>query len=321
MRRILFTLLLFCVAGLFGCRKDVDVDIKTYDAQQIQTYISANGITGMQKDLSGGDTTGIYYKILTPGTGDPVTYSDRVSLVFTVRSFDGQFISADTITNHVYNYLGHLSANNLPPGFTLAVLNILKNRGSRARVLVPSRLAYGSAGFGTGSSSGNNRIKGNQGLDYYINLVDNKQVYDKQKFTYVGDQSAYDDLAVKNYIAANNLTGYIPTASGLYYKVLQAGSGAAITSSSIVQIQYTSTLFNGLYTTDAYNTTDGTGVSIDLSAETRKGFVQGLLLSQPGAKMSFIMPSRLLFGDLVYGDATIPIFSCMRYDMNVLTVQ
>ncbi|GAB3916149.1 FKBP-type peptidyl-prolyl cis-trans isomerase [Mucilaginibacter boryungensis] len=322
MRKILFTLSLFCVTvAMYSCRKVTDVNIKQYDEQQIQTYISANGITGMNRDLSSGDTTGMYYKILTPGTGAVVKDSSLVSLVFTLRSFDGQFIAEDTIVNHVYNYLGHIGANNLPQGVRLGILNILKNKGGRMRLLVPSRLGYGTSGFGTGSSDGNNRIKGNQGLDYYINLVNNTQKYDPRFGTFVGRQDAYDDISVKNYITANNLTGYTKTASGLWYKETQAGSGAAITPTSIVTIQYTGTLFNGLLTSEQYNNSDGTGVNIDLANDTRFGLVEGIQLVKPGAKLSLIMPSRLAFGGQSYTDNTIPIFSCMRYDINVLSVQ
>jgi FKBP-type peptidyl-prolyl cis-trans isomerase FkpA len=308
MKQILFTLLFFCVAGLYSCRKSNDIDIKQYDEQQIQAYISANGLTGMQRDLSGGDTTGIYYKVLTQGIGKAIDYPDIVALVFTVRSFDGQFIATDTIVNHVYNFVGHINRNNLPNGVQLALINILKNKGGRMRLLVPSHLGYGSAGFGSGSSDGNNRIKGNQGLDYYINLID--------------DQAKYDDITVKNYITANNLTGYTKTTSGLWYKILQAGSGAVISTTSLVTVQYTGSLLNGLNTSDQYNSSDAsTGTIIDLGNDSRAGLVEGLQLTKPGAKLSLIMPSRLAFGYNTYGDSSIPIFSCMKYDINVISVQ
>jgi FKBP-type peptidyl-prolyl cis-trans isomerase FkpA len=322
MRKILFTLSLFCVvASLYSCRKVADINIKQFDDQQIQTYISANGLTGMTRDLSSGDTTGIYYKILTQGTGPVVSDSSLVSLVFTVQSFDGQFIASDTIANHVYNYLGHINENNLPLGVRLGILNILKNRGGRMRMLVPSHLGYGTSGYGTGSSDGNNRIKGNQGLDYYMSLVNNQQKYDPRYGTFVGRQDAYDDVSVKNYMTANNLTGYTKTASGLWYKETQAGTGAAITPSSIVTVQYTANLFDGLLTSEAYNIGDGTGVAIDLGNDTRYGLIEGLQLVKPGSKLSLIMPSRLAFGGIKYADSTIPIYSCLRYEINVLSVE
>lgn len=322
MKKIFFTLLFFCVAaGLFSCRKGTDLTIKQFDDQEMQNYMTGNGITGMTRDLSGGDTTGIYYKILSQGKGSAVDYPDKVSLVFTVRSFDGQFISADTIINHVYNYLGHLGSNNLPKGFQLALINILKNKGTRARVLVPSHLGYGTSGFGTGSTDANNRIKGNQGLDYYINLINTDKVTDPTSGKQVSGQDVYDDIVCKNYIAANNLTGYTKTASGLYYKITQAGgAGAAIGSTSIVDIQYSGYILNGLLTADQYNNDSGVGIAVNLNSDVRAGLVEGLQLVTAGAKLSLIMPSRLAYGTSVT-DTSIPVNSCMRYEINVISIE
>src|SRR5690348_12836254 len=115
MKKILFTLLLFCAVGLMACRKSgTDIDIKQFDEQEIQNYIKRNNLTGFKRDA--GDTTGIYYNTLTPGTGSVVDYPDLVSLVFTMSSFDGKYNANDTIINHVYNYLGHITQNNLPEG-------------------------------------------------------------------------------------------------------------------------------------------------------------------------------------------------------------
>ncbi len=70
----------------------------------------------MVRDTSGGDTTGIYYQVITPGKGARVNYTDNVSFVYTIYSFDGKYVSADTITNHYDEYLGHVSPNGLMLG-------------------------------------------------------------------------------------------------------------------------------------------------------------------------------------------------------------
>jgi FKBP-type peptidyl-prolyl cis-trans isomerase len=322
MKQILFTLLFFCVAGLYSCRKsNVDVDIKTFDQQQITNYISSNGLTGFSRDLSGGDTTGIYYKILTPGTGKTINYPDLVSFVFTVQSFDGQFVAVDSVINHIYNYVGHVQSNNLPNGFELALINIIKTKGTRARVLVPSHLAYGVSGFGTGSSQSGNRVAGNQCLDYYVNLINNDNYTDPKTKLVVNGQDVYDDQSIVNYITANNLTGFTKTASGLWYKVTQSAVGSLPSATSLVTIQYTSTLFDGLTTSEQYNTVDGSGIAVDLANDTRKGLVEGLKLVPPGTKLTLLIPSRLAFGYSSYSDSTIPILSCLKYDINVISVQ
>ncbi len=67
MRQRIFTLLFIAAVALVSCRKDhVDVDIKTYDQQQIENYINVHGLTAMKRDTTDGDTTGIYYQLLLP---------------------------------------------------------------------------------------------------------------------------------------------------------------------------------------------------------------------------------------------------------------
>jgi FKBP-type peptidyl-prolyl cis-trans isomerase FkpA len=322
MKQILFTLLLFCTVGLFSCRKsNNDIDIKQFDDQQIKDYIAANGLTGMTRDLTGGDTTGIYYKILSQGAGATIDYSTPVAVVFTIKSLDGKYNITDTLGNHIYNFAGHITQNGLPEGFELAVKNILKTKGTRARVIVPSRLGYGAAGHGSGSTTSGNRVAGNQSLDFYINVINTDKVTDPISGLKVSGLDVYDDICVKTYITANNLTGYTKTASGLWYKITQQGTGAAITTTSVVTAQYTSLLFDGSFTDDAANSDDATtGASIDMSSDPRRGFVEGLQLVTPGAKLSLIMPSRLAFGSSQY-DTSMPVFSCLRYELNILSVQ
>jgi len=322
MKQILYTLLLFCVVGLCSCKKNKqDLDIKQFDDQQIQNYISSHGLTGMQRDLTSGDTTGIYYQILSPGDHNkPVSYPDSVSLVFTVSSFDGKFVTTDTIANHVNNFLGHITQNNIPYGVELAIVNILKYKGGRMHLLLPSHLAYGSTGFGSGSVSGNNRIAGNQCLDYYINLID--------------DQGVYDNQVIKSYISANNLSGFVPVSVGkdtlgsndqpknyIYYKITQQGVGAPITSSSSVSIQYTVYLLNGNLTSDQYNAVDGSGVTVNINDSTLPGLAAGLTHTLPGSKISILVPSKLAYGSGAFSDGTIPVNSCLRYDINVISAE
>src|SRR6185437_11994742 len=92
--------------------------------------------------------------------------------------------------------------------------------------LIPSHLAYGSRGYGTGSNQNlNSKIAGNQCLDYYVHIMGN---------TKTDNQSTYDDLVIQNYMKANNLTGFTPVQSKLdttilspttyYYKILTPGT-------------------------------------------------------------------------------------------------
>ena len=302
MKLTLFTLFLLSVIAFASCRKASDEpDIKQYDQQQIQNYISANGLTGMQRDMTNGDTTGIYYQVLTPGTGAQIDYPDTISYVYAMHSFDGKYVVEDTVLNHYFGYLGHVTPN----GLMLGIRNLLKNKGGKIRLLIPSHLAYGTAGVGSGSSTvTNNRIAGNQCLDYTINLVNG--------------QSAYDEIVIKNYMAANNLSGYTKTADGLYYKITKVGTGNSITINSSISANYKLYLMNNTFpnndTTYSSSQTYGFG---DLQNNVA-GVVEGMQLAKGQGAISMIVPSRLAYG--TSGNSGIPVNACLRWDFYNISV-
>jgi FKBP-type peptidyl-prolyl cis-trans isomerase FkpA len=307
MKHSYLTLFLLLTLGLFSCRKDEnDIDIKTYDQQQIDAYIKANGLTNMKRDMTNGDTTGIYYEILGQGTGDAnlLKYETPISLVYSLKSLSGKYISSDTILNHSYNFVGRLT----PPGLMMAVYNLAKYKGTRARFLIPSRLAYGRTGSGTGST----RLVGNESLDYYVNIINN--------------QEQYDDFVIQKYIAANNLTGYTRSNTGLWYKVITPGTGTVpIVPTSTVNVTYTGRLINSTHLNgnifDQY--TDAAGLAFAVDAVI-PGWTEALQKVTQGATLSLIIPSKLGYGVNSQSNqsnvVTIPANSILQFEMSVVTV-
>lgn len=319
MKQTYLAIFLLAVLGLCSCRKDGnDIGIKEYDQQQIDAYIKSSGLTNMKRDLTDGDTTGIYYEILTAGKGEQVDYPTRISFVYTVKSLDGKYQVTDTIVNHSYNYLGGLT----PKGLVLAMRNLVKYKGTRAHVIIPSRLAYGTAGSGVGAG----RLPGNTSLDYYIHLMDDgKDAPTDTK----NRQDKYDELSIRKFAQANgiDLSTYNHEPSGLFWKKTQADTGkVAITDASTVYCQYTGSLLNGTQFDIASNGIEGgsrlTIESVNLGA---KGFADGLKKVKAGAYLSLLMPSSLGYGyigsiDQNSGITIIPPFSCLRFEIKVLSV-
>ena len=300
-----FTLLLLSAACFVSCRKITsDPDAKQYDQQQIQSYIATNGLTGMVRDTTMGDTTGTYYQILSSGdVTKPLDYSSTIAYVYTIRSFDGKYSVIDTAINHYYGVLGHV----VPNGLMLAIKNNLKYRGGKMRVLVPSHLAYGKSGAGSGSITlTNGRIGGNQCLDVTVNLI--------------SDQAAYDQLVIKNYMAANNLTGYTETADGLWYKITTVPTGPNyINDNSTVTMNYSIYLMNNTNPDGNIYATTTSSFSDFASGQWAAGFVEGLkILGRGAGGISIIVPSALGYG--TSGGSGVPANECLRWDMTNVSV-
>ena len=312
MKQTIFSVIVISIIGIIlstgmsSCRKDnFQPTIKQYDSIQITNYIAANGLTGFSKDLTGGDTTGMYYKILNPGSGTPLQYSDKIAFVYTYKTLDGSYVTSDTISNHYYDYVGHIYNNHYPLGLQTAVHNLLIYPNASMRLLIPSHLAYGRDGTGSGSSQvANNRIAGNESLDVYIHAINN---FPK-----------YDDMVIQNYMKANNLTGYSMTADSVYYSVLTpATSSDPIVQGSTITCTYTGQLLNGNIFDGAYNGTNiATFAMMDFATP---GNVEALeKYASVGTKLSVILPSKQAYG--LAPPSGIPAFSCMRFTWQVITV-
>ncbi|MFD2874402.1 FKBP-type peptidyl-prolyl cis-trans isomerase [Mucilaginibacter ximonensis] len=306
MRRYTYTLLFFGLLAMVACRRDqYSPTITQYDEDQIKAYMSSNSLTGFTRD-----TSGIYYQLINPGRDTALQYTSNVSMVFTVKSVDGKYSSLDTISNHYDGYLGHISTTTSPLGLDVvglqqAIHNIVKRNGAIARIIVPSKLAYGVSGAGSGSiSNTSGRIAGNQSLDYYVHLIGDTVA-----------QEAYDDMVIKNYINTNSLTSMQKDPAGYWYSITEAGPGTVpITYQSTVIVTYTTTLLNG-YIASQYNSANGTGFDIpDLIPGVQMGLKK---YGRAGALMTFLFPSRLAYGKQT---TSIPPNSVVRYDVRVLSV-
>jgi len=308
MKKAIFTLLLFSIIGWLSCKKNtVQLNIEQLDNQTILSYISTNGITGMHRDTVGGDTSGIYYQVILNGV--PATsykYSDSISFVYTIHSFDGLYASIDTTVNHYSDFAGHMASKALPYGLQLVVHDVLKKGGS-IRVLIPSHLAYGVNGYGVGSKLNvNARIAGNQCLDYYIHSINN--------------EAAYDDQVIRSYLAQNtDLVGYQRTPDGLWYLVHTPGTGTdLITSNTSVTTTFTGFELNATIF-DQYNTADGSGITQDIP-DLAPGLIEGLeKFATTGAYVSFFIPSTLAYGHTTFGGA-LPPNSVVHYEIRVIGV-
>jgi FKBP-type peptidyl-prolyl cis-trans isomerase FkpA len=326
MKQKIFTFLLIAAAGLTACKKNDSnqPNIREFDEQKIQDYISASGLTGFSADTTkdGIGTTGIHYKIISQGTGDSLKYSDNISLVYTMKSFDGKYTAADTISNHFTGYLGQLTAVNqltgfrLPPGLQLAIHNLLQYKGSSMRVLIPSRLGYGVNGFGSGSISNvNTRIAGNQSLDFYVHVISNQDIY--------------DDKVIYNFITANNLTGYakdfsLVDSSGIqvkkyyYYKIITPGTGTIgdIKEFTNVTATYNGYLLNGTGFDTSFATTTTTFTPYQYITGVADAIQKH---ASKGTSISILVPPSLGYGD---GARTgIPGNSVLKFEFQITEVK
>jgi FKBP-type peptidyl-prolyl cis-trans isomerase len=273
---------------LFSCQKEYET-IEVIDDRNVKEYIQLNKIN--MQEYQG---TGIYYQVVSPGTGPEVQYSDKVPALITMRSLDGKYVSVDTFSmaNRYYNFLGYYN----PEAIRVGVKEVLKKSNGTLRIIIPSRLAFGRNGSGS--------IPGNASLDITVRALDFSKLV------------AYEDFTIKKYLESNSLTGFTKTATGLYYKIGQPGTGSPITADSTIVANYTGKLLNGVLFDRAVA---GSEATFKLNSLV-KGWREGVPLIKQGGSIRLIIPSTLGYG-LDGNSPSVPAFSALDFDITVTDVK
>jgi FKBP-type peptidyl-prolyl cis-trans isomerase len=115
---------------------------KKYEEEEkslIQDYVLKNGITVSP------DANGIYITEVYPGTGDLIQVGDSVGVWYTGTFLSGKQFDSNTEATTPYRF--RVGTPYLIEGWSLALVKM--KLGTKAEVLLPSKVAYGSMGFGT----------------------------------------------------------------------------------------------------------------------------------------------------------------------------
>jgi FKBP-type peptidyl-prolyl cis-trans isomerase FkpA len=147
MKRYLLLLSVFII-GLSSCKKgDVTADQAAVDEAKILAFIKANNITATK------DPSGVYYQIITPGTGAHPIATSSIQVTYNARFLNGvSFDGADVIT---------LKLSSLVKGWQIAIPKI--GQHGRINFIVPSALAYGTTATST--------VPANSVLSFTVELV------------------------------------------------------------------------------------------------------------------------------------------------------
>lgn len=139
------------------------------DDKLIAGYLSKNNITATKAPK------GTYVQVLAPGEGDAVDSSKVLKVLYTGRLLDGGKVfdsNTDPQFGHLEPYPVYMGGNGVIPGW-IDGLSLLK-KGAKAKLYIPSSLAYGSRGSGAD-------IKANANLLFDVEVADVMSLQQAQK--------------------------------------------------------------------------------------------------------------------------------------------
>jgi peptidylprolyl isomerase len=284
-------------AGLSSCNKDespVNADYSATDDALIKSYIATNSITTAQKQ-----TSGLYFvPTVTNANATKVTVGKNVSFLFTGSLLNGTvFATSGTDVSKAASFV--LGNSNVIAGLQEGIS--LMHLGDKATLLIPSGLAFGPAGNGSG-------VPANTVVRFDVEVIDL-------------DYAATDDAIIKKYIADNNITGAQKTASGLYYvPTTTNAAGTPATTNKSVSVLYTGKLLNGTVF-DATSQRGNTPYTFTLGdTQLISGWNEGIALMRKGEKATLLIPSALGYGPRGSGSVIAP-NTVLRFDVEVTDVK
>ncbi|MDB5112764.1 MAG: hypothetical protein JWR67_3878 [Mucilaginibacter sp.] len=128
-----FLLFSILIITLSACNKNQVTAQAAVDEAKIQAYMKANNIQATK------DASGIYYQVITPGTGPYPIATSTIKYSYIGKYLNGQQFDQGSSYSSVLN--------TTVQGFQLGIPHI--NAGGRLLLIVPSALGYGSAGSGS----------------------------------------------------------------------------------------------------------------------------------------------------------------------------
>ena len=286
-----------CAVSVLGCSKKEYQTFEELDNANIREYIQQNNLKVNQYK-----ETDLFYEVLEEGTGNPIDYKKIYPIVYTVKSLDGIYNSADTLSasNRYAEYFGYFPFGSSAAGtptveregdFKEVIREALKNTNGKIRIIVPSRLMYGRDG---NQSLG---VPPNASLDYVVTVHDNFE--------------DYEDGVIQQAIAKAglNIEDFTKRDDNSYYQILEQGDGERVSIDSTVTVNYT------LKNPDGSVKESGTDTKLNLAGGTITGFAEIVSLINKGGKVRFFLPSTLGYG--IAGGASIPPFMSLDYEVEV----
>ncbi|TWR28182.1 FKBP-type peptidylprolyl isomerase [Mucilaginibacter achroorhodeus] len=140
-----------------------------------------------------------------------------------------------------------------------------------------------------------------------------------------------EPAAMNKYVADKNLK-VTKTASGIMYQITKPGSGPNIQVGDTAVLNYTGRLLNGkvfdsslpeetkkIKGYDPRRKPEPIKVKVG-AGNVIKGWDEGLLLLNKGAKATFVIPSELGYGEQGIGNGVIPAYAPLTFDVEILNI-
>jgi FKBP-type peptidyl-prolyl cis-trans isomerase len=278
---------------------------------------------------------GLEYKIISSGKGETVKYGNFMHMEVAQFYNDGKKDSllSDTRTSPQGPAFEMLDSSNIPSAY-FKVLNQLKKGDSLIlRILVDSAFKKSPEGIPPFFKKGHYLLTTVKLVDIFLTReqADSARklamiASQEKQIVLAAEQLKKDDKTLTEYFAKNKIQA-VKATLGTYVQILQPGTGPNVDTTVVVKTNYTGKTMEGKTfdsnTDPAFNHTQPFMVNMTsdatLGSSVIKGWSDGLLLLNKGAKAKFYVPSSLAYGAQGAGQDIKP-NSILVFDIEVVDI-
>lgn len=150
-----------------------------------------------------------------------------------------------------------------------------------------------------------------------VSACEDKDPYDPWANFDHAAQAKWEEELILKYLETHGITEYERTASGLYYVVLEEGTGARPVVGQEVEVSYVGKIIQTSYKFDSSYDRNETFKFTLGSRQVIAGWDEGLQLMRKGENALLLIPSRLAYG--LYGKGPIQPNTPIMFDITLLS--
>jgi FKBP-type peptidyl-prolyl cis-trans isomerase FkpA len=302
--RMIFTryiLVLLPAIFFFACNNDDNTLLKEKELRLLRQYLDSHNIDQEP------ESSGIYFISLNEGSGKQPSRDDWVIINYTARLIDGRIF--DTTDEEVAkrNNVHFASVIYGERRMNLAFMGIkgvleglmLMKEESKARLIIPSHLAYGSTGTGS--------------VPAYSTII-----YDIELVKVISDPEAYEIQLINDYLGLYNDSTHLSVQylNGIYFIELDHGEGENHPDEGdMVRLFY-----RGKFTDGRIFDSNIGGNALNVTIGRKgviPGFEAGIKLMKEEDRARIIIPSSLAYGPSGQG-TNIPGYTPLVFDLELV---
>jgi FKBP-type peptidyl-prolyl cis-trans isomerase len=304
-----YALILAAASIAVSCKKSGLSDAELLDKEQatLQQYLTSHNITTPAR------SSGLYYLPTDTGTGvHPDTINDVVLFSYTMRLLDGTVVATNidsvAVANNLttsgvfyrpFEYRVSWWFKGLKEGFHLM------GEGGKATFIIPSELAYGSAGVPSLKIAGFTTV-----------------IFDIKLIKVIHDPIAYESTLIQKYISDSIPDGKVqdPLDSGVIHITNVPGTGVYPIEYQTVSVRYVARLIDGTFVESIApgQLPFSFRLGIDIVI---KGFSIGVMHMKKGESGWIIIPYKQAYSERPAYYVNMPPFTTLVYYVTIVDIQ